>query len=56
MAKTTALKTKVTFIITTKDGNKEVRQLHIKGDYTYANILEATAMNLIAAIENACTN
>jgi hypothetical protein len=40
MAKTTALKTKVTFIITTKDGNKEVRQLHIKGDYTYANILE----------------
>ena len=56
MAKTTTLKTKVTFIVTTKDGNKEIRQLHVKGDYTYANILEASAMSLISAIEAACTH
>ena len=52
----TNLKTKVVFTITTKTGNKEVRQLQIKGDYNYGNVLESYALSLINAIEAACTH
>ena len=52
----TNLKTKVVFTITTKSGNKEVRQLQIKGDYNYGDVLESYALSLINAIEAACTH
>ena len=49
------LTTKVTHIITTKTGNKITRQIRLKGEYTYANISEANARVLVAAIAAACT-
>lgn len=49
------LTTKATYIITTKTGNKETRQIRIKGEYTYGTITEGNAKALIDAIELACT-